>query len=144
LTGSESLYCTQPVGSKTSHFEKMSPSVKFSLTSPAPAFSPLAVTSTTLSVTLPGMPVALGPVTPDALSPSTVSVQVSCGSPASKEDEKFCDAAPAAEVAAAASVPVTITTATVARRKVCESRLGERLLDSLLIEASPRKLDSWT
>src|ERR1041384_5225000 len=34
----------------------MSPSVRFSFTSPLPAFSLFAVTSTTLSVTLPGIP----------------------------------------------------------------------------------------
>jgi hypothetical protein len=40
-------------------------------------------------------------------------------------------------VPAAASVPLKIATATVARSKVRDSRLGERLLDGLFIDASP-------
>ena len=77
------------MGSKTSHLEKMSPSARFSFTSPEPAFSPFAVTATTVSVTFPGIPVVFGPTTPDDLPASTVFVHVGCGSPDSNEEKKL-------------------------------------------------------
>jgi hypothetical protein len=57
FTGLSRSNSTQPVGSKVSHLVPGSPSVRFSFTSPAPVFSPLALTSVTWSLTLPGMPV---------------------------------------------------------------------------------------
>ena len=93
-----------------SHFVWEEPSTRFSLTSPPPEFSPLARMATTLSVWLPGMPLRFGPLTPEAflrpfLSVSTVFVQVGCGSPASKEDEKSPGPAWAAAGANAATTP---------------------------------------
>ena len=126
----------------------MSPSARFSLTSPLPPFSPLAVTWTTLSVTLPGMPVASGPVTPDALSPSTVFVHVGWGSAVSKEDEKSCDAAGAAELPAAVSMAMTITI-TITGPTFAESRLRVGLnplqirLNGLCIVAYPQRAIDW-
>ena len=73
------------------------------MTSSPSAFSPLARTATTASVTLPGMP---GPVTPEARS--AVLVQAGWGSPASSDEEKLVDAACAGATSATA-----LTTATV-------------------------------
>jgi len=55
-TGSSRSNSAHPVGAKTSHLVLGSPSARFSFTSPAPLFSPLARTPVTRSVTLPGMP----------------------------------------------------------------------------------------
>lgn len=56
LTGASKSNSAQPVGSKVSHLVLDSSSTRFSFTSPPPVFSPLALTSVTWSVTLPGMP----------------------------------------------------------------------------------------
>jgi hypothetical protein len=86
---------------KTSHLVSVAPSTRFSLTSPPPVFSPLAVTFTTLSVTLLGMPVGLGPVTPD--DRSAVSIQSGCRSPLSNDDAKVVGVDSAAAVCAMAA-----------------------------------------
>ena len=78
------------MGAKASHFVLMLPS-----TTPCgvsfDGLSPVATTSVTRSVTLPGIPVAGLPVTPDIfLAPaglvSAVLVQVGWGSAASNEE----------------------------------------------------------
>jgi hypothetical protein len=67
------------------------PSKRFSATSPAPSFSPLALAAMTLSLTSPGRPVRFGPVTPAVrslplASVSAVFVHVGAGSPSSNDE----------------------------------------------------------
>ena len=71
LMGLASLTETQPVAENTSHLVLTSPSSRFSFTSPASVYSPLAAISTTSSVTLPGMPPVVPPVIPSGVMPSS-------------------------------------------------------------------------
>ncbi|MFD0382376.1 hypothetical protein ACFQ2B_07820 [Streptomyces stramineus] len=114
MTGSDSSNSTQALWAKVSHLVVCSPSTRFSLPSPGPAFSPLARTAVTLSETPPGMPLVSLPSTPAArFLPSgpcsTVLRQSGCGSPGSKEEVKRSAGAPAgaagADSAAAPAPP---------------------------------------
>jgi hypothetical protein len=85
------LYCTHAVLANTSHLLLASPSLRFSLTSPAAANSPLAAISTTRSAMLPGIPPGSVPVMFAALglpfgSSSGVLIHAGCGSPDSNDE----------------------------------------------------------
>ena len=82
-----------------SHFVEASPSRRFSFTSPDAASWPLAVTSTTRSITLPGTPAGGAPSTPAAFTLAGDG----CGSPGSKDDQKPAPGAAASLLQAAAA-----------------------------------------
>ncbi len=119
-TGSANSIRTQPVRAKASHLDSGLPSSTFTATSPAPAFSALAVAPVARPRTSPGMAEPFAPFTPAVSGRpsgpvSTVSTQSGSGWPGSNDDANRTGAS--APAGGAATRPV-ISRATASARMV--------------------------